>query len=208
MLVFGPHHKPALGPQLDPLTPQIKLTWYLGKEAFDNITPVTALSSPPAFDKDRRQMCSFTFNGEMFLIGGGNNLYLKVLENQIQELDQLSFSFINGRCVNINDDFVMACAGDRTERACWKFDKLSYTKVTSTREGHSQGAMSVFKSRSGEDTAVIFAGRNNQQGSGEVFGERTGIWNVESTSVFFQYRALFSIARVGQRLLAFGEAFV
>ena len=24
LLVFGPHHKPPLGPQLDPVTPQIK----------------------------------------------------------------------------------------------------------------------------------------------------------------------------------------
>ena len=38
----------------------------------------------------------------------------------------------------------------------------------------------------------------------EVFSERTGIWNVESTSAFMQYRAQFTVVRVRTRLLAFG----
>ena len=38
----------------------------------------------------------------------------------------------------------------------------------------------------------------------EVFNERTGLWNVESTSVFMQYRAHFSIVRSRDQLMAFG----
>lgn len=152
LLVFGPHHKPPLGPQLNPVTPQVKLTWYLGKNQFDKTKAVTGVKTPTGFDKDRRQMCSYTLNNEMFLIGGGNNMYLKVHEDRLEELDQLSFSFIDGRCTAVGDEYAMACAGDRTERACYKFDKNGYGKVTSTREVHSAGAMSVFKSRSDVDT--------------------------------------------------------
>ena len=134
-----------------------KLTWYLGRNQFDGTTAVNGIKTPSGFDKDRRQMCSFTFKDEMFLIGGGNNMYLKVHEDRIEELDQLSFSFIDGRCTPVGDKFVMACAGDRTERACYKFEANgAYSKATSTREVHSAGAMSVFESRSDADTGLPF----------------------------------------------------
>ena len=74
---------------------------------------MNGINTPADFDKDRRQMCAFTFNNEMFLIGGGNSLHLKVHPDRIEELDQLSFTFIDGRCTAVNDAFVMACAGDR-----------------------------------------------------------------------------------------------
>ena len=137
---------------------------------------VTSLSFDQSYD-ERHWMCSFSLHNQMYLIGGNDGLsrvfklfvtgevhlrnekypqkkinerrQLLVTESGIEVLEQLPFRFNDGRCLNYDDQHVLACAGDfGYQKECFKFDGYNYTRMSLTVFDHYRGGMARWR-RSG-----------------------------------------------------------
>ena len=77
-------------------------------------------------NEERRGMCHFTLNGEMYIVGGGysntsdNIPYrfrnYRIGKTEIEQLSDLTFEMQSGRCINYDGESVLFTASWNKER--------------------------------------------------------------------------------------------
>ena len=125
------------------------------------------LAMPDEFDDKRFFKCSFQLNNEMYIIGGDSYTdkdydNYRVRSTGVEKLDNLPFSFNDGRCANYDGKNVLACAANGGhERDCWNFDGDNWTEVGQTRQKHWQGDIASYHNQ------AVIVGKGHRAGKQE-----------------------------------------
>ena len=167
---------------------------------------ITPIEFTPSYD-DRHWMCSFSLFGKMYLIGGNDGMaserrQLQVTLDGIEVLEQLPFRFNDGRCLNYDDEHVLACAGDfGYQKECFKFDGANYTRMALTQFDHFRGGMARWRSQ-----ALIMGGYYNGAGTVELFDDSINQWSRVSENEMLEKFYGFTSVGILDTVFTFGGA--
>ena len=96
---------------------------------------------------DRHSMCSFLFNNQMFLLGGGETnrnrfLRLDLQSGSLDTLPVLPFEHTNGLCAGY-ERYGIACGGSEDQKKrCYKLDKnLDWSILPNMKNAHTNGGL-------------------------------------------------------------------
>ena len=123
VLVFQPSKRNPSNPK------QIRFSWPVvgkGGELGQHTVRNAVINIPDSMNEERRGMCHFTLNGEMYIVGGGyssssdNIPYrfrnYRIGKTEIEQLSDLTFEMQSGRCINYDGESVLFTASWNKER--------------------------------------------------------------------------------------------
>lgn len=146
-------------------------------------------------------MCSFVLKNRRHLIGGKGTGHdhrsLEILSSgEMITIKSLPFSFDEGKCANIGDDYVMACGKTRD---CHLFDGEDFHKTGKLIQEHWRGAMASYNS-----SAVVIAGYQNNKGGIEFFNRLSNTWSVKNEEREFHFYERFTAVSLANTVYTFG----
>lgn len=189
VLVFQPSKKDASNPQ------QVRFSWPVvskGGELGKHAVRDAVIKIPASMNEERRGMCHFTLNGEMYIVGGGNTDHpsnipfrkrnYRVDKTEVVQLPDIPFEMQSGRCINYDGESVMFTAAWNKgyDTYIWKGVQGEYEQVGRPTYDHYVGDVVVFNDENGESGVMIIAGEFEYYGTTEFYNPRTKSWTYKN----------------------------
>ena len=183
----------------------------------NNVDPKVT-SKPVILDSaptDRKQMCSYTSQGRMFLMGGFYNEFqnMEVVKNAVIRLDDLPFAFRGGRCDVFRETRILACAPNSHPHQCYEFELGDdEPQVSTTKSNHLKGGLVIYKSAPTILREFLLISNSRKvclvgalSGQTEKYDISTRQWSVINTAASMDGLSQFTSTIINNEIYVFGK---